>query len=266
MSAVPSHRRVIPGLLAALCCGALAGAPAASAQAIRLGDRVPLRAGMRGGDVRALQDLLVRVGLTVSVDGEFGPRTARAVRAFERRAARTVDGEVQRGDIRVLRRTAAARPATATVVAPATAAPPAPAAPPLPTATVGPGGLAVAPEGAPDVVKRIIAAANQIATTPYRYGGGHGSWTDSGYDCSGSVSYALHGAGLLSASMPSGGFTSWGDAGAGRWVTIYANAGHMYMVVAGLRFDTSGHSAAGTRWQADMRSSAGFVVRHPAGL
>jgi hypothetical protein len=127
-------------------------------------------------------------------------------------------------------------------------------------------GIAIAPAGAPAVVKRIIAAGNRIATKPYRYGGGHGRWNDSGYDCSGSVSYALHGAGLLKASMASGGFTGWGKAGKGRWVTIYANGGHMYMVVAGLRFDTSGLSRAGSRWQKDMRSAAGYTVRHPKGL
>jgi hypothetical protein len=127
-------------------------------------------------------------------------------------------------------------------------------------------GVAVAPAGAPDVVKRIIAAGNRIASKPYRYGGGHGRWKDTGYDCSGSVSYALHGASLLKQSMPSGSFMNWGKKGPGKWVTIYANGGHMYMVVAGLRFDTSGASSAGTRWQAGMRSNAGYVVRHPAGL
>jgi hypothetical protein len=101
---------------------------------------------------------------------------------------------------------------------------------------------------------------------PYRYGGGHGRWKDTGYDCSGSVSYALHGGGLLDASMPSGGFTSWGESGPGKWITTYANGGHMYMVVAGLRFDTSGRSRTGSRWQKSMRSSSGFTVRHPEGF
>ncbi len=101
---------------------------------------------------------------------------------------------------------------------------------------------------------------------PYLYGGGHGKWEDRGYDCSGSVSYALHGAGLLEASMPSGGFMNWGDAGPGQWITTYAHGGHMFMTVAGLRFDTSGRSGAGTRWQADMRSKRGYSVRHPPGL
>jgi hypothetical protein len=116
------------------------------------------------------------------------------------------------------------------------------------------------------VVQAIIAAGNRIATLPYIYGGGHGSWTDAGYDCSGSVSFALHGGGLLSAPLVSGDFESWGAAGPGQWITIYANGGHVYMVIAGLRFDTSGQSGAGTRWQANMVSGAGFVVRHPVGL
>ena len=101
---------------------------------------------------------------------------------------------------------------------------------------------------------------------PYKYGGGHGKWDDTGYDCSGSVSYALHGAGLLEDAMPSGDFVDWGDPGPGQWVTIYAHSGHMFMVVAGLRFDTSGRTRNNTRWQADMRSTSGYTVRHPPGL
>ena len=113
------------------------------------------------------------------------------------------------------------------------------------TAQIGPDGLAIAPASAPDPVKAIIAAGNQIASKPYKYGGGHGKWNDSGYDCSGSVSYALHGAGLLDrARCPPGDFESWGDPGPGQWVTIYAKASHAYMVVAGIRFDTSGRSNA----------------------
>jgi cell wall-associated NlpC family hydrolase len=112
----------------------------------------------------------------------------------------------------------------------------------------------------------MIAAGNVIAHKPYRYGGGHGRWSDTGYDCSGSVSYALHGAGLLKAPLASYDFEHWGDAGPGEWVTIYANGGHAYMVVAGLRFDTSGRSRTGSRWQTDMRSPRGYVVRHPDGL
>jgi cell wall-associated NlpC family hydrolase len=116
------------------------------------------------------------------------------------------------------------------------------------------------------VVARVVNAANQIATTPYVWGGGHGGTASGGYDCSGSVSYALAAGGLLSSPLASGGFMSWGLAGVGQRITIYANAGHMYMVVDGRRFDTTALRSGGTRWTSEMRSSAGFVARHPAGL
>jgi cell wall-associated NlpC family hydrolase len=133
-------------------------------------------------------------------------------------------------------------------------------------ARVLPDGTAIAPAGAPDVVKRVILAGNEIAKFPYKWGGGHGAWRDDGYDCSGSVSFALAGAGLLRSPMTSGLFMNYGAPGPGRWITIYANAGHMFMVVAGLRFDTSGQGRAGTRWQEGSVSTAGFAVRHVPGL
>lgn len=125
-----------------------------------------------------------------------------------------------------------------------------------------------APSGNSDqdaIVARVIAAANEIATTPYVYGGGHGG-TSSGYDCSGSISYALAAGGLISAPMASGPFMSWGEPGEGKRITVYANAGHAYMVVDGRRYDTSALRGGGTRWTSEMRSSAGFVARHPAGF
>jgi cell wall-associated NlpC family hydrolase len=127
-------------------------------------------------------------------------------------------------------------------------------------------GTAVAPEDAPDVVKRVIMAANEIAKFPYKWGGGHGAWRDNGYDCSGSVSFALAGAGLLGRPLTSGLFMNYGAPGHGHWITIYANSGHIFMVVAGLRFDTSGQGRAGTRWQPEARSTAGFAIRHIPGL
>jgi hypothetical protein len=134
-------------------------------------------------------------------------------------------------------------------------------------ATLATDGTAVAPLGAPPQIAAIIAAGNRIARLPYRYGGGHGRWNDRGYDCSGSVSYALHGAGLLASPLASGGFARWGARGPGQWVTIYANAGHAYMTVAGLRFDTSGRRGRrGSRWQAAPRSTRGYRVRHVPGL
>jgi len=138
-------------------------------------------------------------------------------------------------------------------------------------AALGSGGLATVPPAAPARVAAIINAANSVARKPYVYGGGHGrladeTFVDSAYDCSGSVSFALAAAGLVDSPMDSSALARFGKAGPGRWVTIYANAGHAFMTVAGLRFDTSGRDAGGSRWQADARTVAGFTVRHPAGL
>jgi cell wall-associated NlpC family hydrolase len=127
-------------------------------------------------------------------------------------------------------------------------------------------GVALPPLEAPEEVKQIIEAGNIIARSPYLWGGGHGKWLDEGYDCSGSVSFALAAAGLLSGPLASGPLMSWGGAGRGKWVTIYANQGHVFMEVAGIRFDTSGQRVTGSRWQNDMRSTGGFVARHPPGL
>jgi hypothetical protein len=111
----------------------------------------------------------------------------------------------------------------------------------------------------------VVAAANQIASTPYVWGGGHGG-ASGGYDCSGSISYALAAGGLLSSPLDSTGFMSWGDPGPGRRITVYANSGHAFMIVDGRRYDTSALSAGGTRWTSGSRSTAGFVARHPPGL
>jgi hypothetical protein len=138
-------------------------------------------------------------------------------------------------------------------------------------AGVGAGGLATVPPAAPSRVAAIINAANSVALKPYVYGGGHGrladeTFVDTAYDCSGSVSFALAAAGLVDSPMDSSALARFGRPGRGRWVTIYANAGHAFMTVAGLRFDTSGRDAGGSRWQARPRTVAGFTVRHPPGL
>jgi hypothetical protein len=128
-------------------------------------------------------------------------------------------------------------------------------------------GKAEAPDCAPGRVKRVIRAANEIAKGKgYCMGGGHSSWKSSCYDCSGAVSYALHGGDLVDSPMPSGAYTRWGKRGKGRWITVYANSGHMYAVIAGLRFDTSMTDGAGPGWSAQMRSSSGYKVRHKGGL
>jgi cell wall-associated NlpC family hydrolase len=135
-----------------------------------------------------------------------------------------------------------------------------------PRARVLPDGTAVAPADAPDIVKKVILAGNEIAKFPYKWGGGHGAWRDNGYDCSGSVSFALAAAGMVQRPLTSGGFIEWGTPGPGEWITIYTNPGHIFMVVAGLRFDTSGQGRAGTRWQDAARGTGGFAVRHYPGL
>jgi peptidoglycan hydrolase CwlO-like protein len=128
------------------------------------------------------------------------------------------------------------------------------------------GGMVKPPPGAPAAVAQVMAAGNAIATLPYIWGGGHGSFQANGYDCSGSVSYALAAAGLVSAPMVSGNFEDWGAPGPGRWITVYANAGHVWMEVAGWRFDTVALATGGTRWAQGGGEFSGFVVRHPAGL
>ncbi|HEX4670242.1 MAG TPA: hypothetical protein VH275_09765 [Solirubrobacterales bacterium] len=158
------------------------------------------------------------------------------------------------------------------VSAPPPSAPPStpstdPTSPPAPTSAASLyRGRAIAPVDAPAAVKRVIAAANKIRTKPYIWGGGHGRWWDAGYDCSGAVSYALRGGDFLDSPLPSGPMERWGRPGPGRWITVYANAGHAYAVIAGLRWDTSGDSSGtGPRWHPDMASASGFVARHPPG-
>jgi cell wall-associated NlpC family hydrolase len=234
---------------------ALALIPAADAAAASYGSRT-LREGSNGSDVKRLQRYLDRAGYDTSADGIFGPATARSVRTFETDEERRANGAATRFEQRLVRARAATAPVEEEAVeTPATE-----------EAYIDENGLAVAPASAPPEVHAIIAAGNEIATKPYKYGGGHGRWNDTGYDCSGSMSYALHGAGLLDTPLDSTGFMSWGERGRGQWVTTYAHGGHGYMVVAGLRFDTSARKATGNRWSDQMRSPSGYTIRHPEGL
>ncbi len=211
-----------------------------------------LRSGMEGRDVRGLQWHLGHVGYSTSVDGAFGPLTKAALERWEGAKGRSVDGVATRPDQHALkhtrRRTSSPSPVNV-------------------HAWISRRGLAHISPSAPNKVRRLIRAGNRIAKTPYVYGGGHGTWEDSGYDCSGSVSYVLHHAGLLSGpARASGGFMNWRFAGRGKWVTVYANSGHAFLTVAGIRFDTTDRERDGTRWHRDMRTTAGYAVRHPGGI
>jgi cell wall-associated NlpC family hydrolase len=229
--------------------------PAAEAVAASYGSRT-LREGTSGSDVKRLQGYLDRAGFDTSVDGQFGPATARSVRSFELAEERRPNGTATRYEQRLVRaRALTSQEEQEEVQAPATE-----------EAYIGDDGLAVAPASAPEEVKAIIAAGNEIATKPYKYGGGHQRWNDSGYDCSGSMSYVLHAAGLLDTPLDSTGFMSWGERGRGEWVTVRTNPSHAYMIVAGLRFDTSARRQTGNRWSDTMRSASGYSVRHPEGL
>ena len=196
------------------------------------------RRARHGGGVRALQR-----ALGVSADGVFGQQTELALRRYQRSRGLAADG----------------------VAGPATRASLGLRPGPALQRKRGRGGSNSAGGGSSSVIQRVIAAGNRIAGLPYKYGGGHGSFNDTGYDCSGSVSYALHGGGLISAPRSSSGLMSYGSPGPGKHITIYANAGHAYMTVNGRRFDTSARRQTGSRWSGSSRSSAGYVVRHPAG-
>jgi cell wall-associated NlpC family hydrolase len=218
-----------------------------------MGDRI-LRQGMSGHDVRVLQDFLTRAGFPTPVDGQFGSGTKRNVQAFQRAHGLTPNGVVTYS-VNLALRSAAGAPQTSTVQSTG----------PVGKATLNPDGTATAPANAPPAVQAVIAAGNKIAFKPYVFGGGHGSFNDSGYDCSGSVSFALHGGGLIKSPEDSGELESYGSPGVGQWITLWSNSGHVYMYVAGLRFDTSSHGPHGSRWTTAGRSHAGFVERHPTG-
>ena len=198
------------------------------------------RAASRGSSVKLLQRKL-----RIAADGVFGPGTQRAVKRFQRRRGLRPDGVVGpatwralgvQGKRPVLKRKGSRR------------------------------GSGRRGSRIPVTVRRMIRAANRIARKPYRYGGGHGSFRDTGYDCSGSLSYVLNGGGRLRAPLDSTGFMNYGSPGPGRYVTIYANRGHAFMKILNRRYDTSARRQSGSRWTSEMRSTAGYAVRHPPGL
>lgn len=196
-----------------------------------------------GGVSRGRAVRQVQRKLGIEVDGVYGPQTKLAVQEYQRRNLMTPDGVVGpatwsvmgfHGRQPLLKRGRLSRP---------------------------PSG-----DGSAAKVRAAIRAGNRIARMPYRYGGGHASFRDTGYDCSGSVSYVLHAAGVLDRPLDSSRLMSWGEPGPGRWITVYANAGHTFMIIRGRRYDTSGRWDTGSRWQRDRRPTAGYVARHPAGL
>ena len=226
---------------------------------LQLGNRI-LRQGMRGHDVRILQTYLTIAGYGTQVDGVFGPQTKQNVIAFEVAQDLTPNGIVSFALAQSLHGQVAKIQS----------------APPTGTTRINADGTATAPAGAPSTVVAVVAAANQIIDTSYCYAGGHGSWNSSCYDCSGSVSYALHGGGLLTSPEDSTQMESYGEPGPGRWISIYADPSHAFLVVAGRAFDTADYSGPnipagdGPRWRssplANLADGGDYVVRHPAGL
>ena len=240
-------------------------APPLAEASQRYGSRT-MRAGMHGKDVKLLQTYLTGAGFRATADGQFGPATKRAVRGWESAGERRPNGVVSRAEARLIRDDARSRTEGTSEPDEAGGSEPGQSEAPGEQAELTSSGLAVPPASAPPEVKAVIESGNQIAKKPYRYGGGHGSWEDSGYDCSGSMSYALHGGGFLRRALDSSEFMTWGAPGRGEWITTYAHGGHSYMVVAGLRFDTSARRERGTRWTDVMRSPRGYTVRHPDGF
>ncbi len=233
---------------------ALVGVAAAFPAAAGASNPPTLKSGSSGYWVRVLQQDLTQVGYALPITGTYGPTTMRHVNSFK-----GAHGEKQDG-------VASAKMWSALKTAVKTEQ-----HHPFRKAHLNSKGLAVAPGDAPIVVKRIIAAANHIAYRPYVYGGGHASFNSHGYDCSGSVSYALHGGGLLWYPEDSSEMENYGAKGNGKWITVYANAGHAYMIIAGLWYDTAaqqwGRPAHGDRWSTKrVDGASGYIVRHPTGF
>jgi peptidoglycan hydrolase-like protein with peptidoglycan-binding domain len=242
-----------------------------SAAQAKFGDDT-LQVGDRGRDVKIAQKYLTKAGIRTTVDGVYGKGTASKVKRFERAEDLRVNGKLEPADARALKAAAKRGPSGDDDSGDAGGNGGAemgstPSSNPGDEATISADGkTAVAPANAPDEVKQAIAAANKITDKPYKYGGGHGDFEDSGYDCSGAVSYALHGAGLLDKPLDSTGFMSWGESGEGEWITVYGKSSHAFIVIAGARFDTSGAGEEGPRWRKEDATTSGYAVRHPEGL
>ncbi len=260
------NKRTIGRALAPAVSAGLVALMLPSAAQARFGDET-LSVGDRGSEVKTAQKYLTRAGIRTTADGVYGRSTARKVKRFEREMDRRVNGKLSPSDARALKRAARRGGTEGNGGAEAGEVDETdPVADGEKAVLSDDGKTAIAPANAPQEVKDAIDAANEITDKPYKYGGGHGKWEDSGNDCSGSVSYALHGGGLLKRPLDSTGLMSFGERGKGAWITVYAHGSHAYLVIAGLRFDTSGSGEKGPRWREEKRSSRGFKARHPEGL
>jgi peptidoglycan hydrolase-like protein with peptidoglycan-binding domain len=232
-----------------------------------LGRRV-LRIGMHGADVKQMQHALTAAGYPTTADGQFGPDTRSSVKRYQRATGLQANGVLSRSEARTLQSATETSTRTATATTSATTADG--------TATIASDGELELPAGAPAAVQQIVAAANSIIDTNYEWGGGHASFQSSGYDCSGAVSFALHGGGLLSSPDDSTGLETYGQPGKGSWVTVYSDPSHAFLVVDGRAFDTADYggpnipSGSGPRWRlnptGNLQDGGSYVARHPTGL
>jgi len=250
---------------------------ARNGKSVHLGNRT-LRPGMKGHDVKVLQSYLTLDGYPTQIDGQYGPSTKTSTMSFESANSLANNGVITYSQSRVLREDVAeAMGDGSTGSTPTTPTAPTTGTDATATATLNSDGTVTAPAGSPAIVQNVINAANSIINTPYIYGGGHGSFTDAGYDCSGAVSFALHGGGLLSTPEDSTQLESYGESGPGQYITIYADASHAFVVIDGLAFDTAHYGqttpgGSGPRWlpaadaTANLSDGGDYIVRHPSGL